>query len=142
MKCDVHCPKPNGGPTAPPPPKATLALTAWSTLRKAHVGRVFVFGVRVLNTGGVAGAGVTLTDVISPKVAFVGLQPQSSSCTRVGRTTSCALASIPAHQNVRLEFTVKAAKEGNALNLVQLTVPQAPALTARAAVRILPARHH
>jgi uncharacterized repeat protein (TIGR01451 family) len=134
-----HCPKPDG-PAAPPPAKPTLAVSAWSTLRRAHVGRIFVFGARIVNTSGVAAANVTLTDVIPAKVTLLGALPQG--CARAGRTASCTLASLPAHRNVRLEFTVKAAKQGNALNLVKVSVPQAPALTAQAAVHILPARRH
>jgi uncharacterized repeat protein (TIGR01451 family) len=137
-----HCPKPNGPAATPPPAKATLAVSAWSTVRKAHVGRVFVFGVRIVNTSGVTASAVTLTDVVSPKVALIGLQPQSSGCTQAARTTSCTIASIPPHRNLRFGFTVRAAAKGNALNLVKVTLPQAPALTARAAVHIVPARRH
>jgi uncharacterized repeat protein (TIGR01451 family) len=136
-----HCPKPGGGTPNGPPPAPNLALSAWSTLHKAHVGRVFVFGVRVRNTSGVAASGITLKDVVPPKVSLVGLQPQSSACARAGRSTSCTIASIPAHTNVRFDFTVRAERRGNAVNLVELTVPAQGALTARAAVQILAPRH-
>jgi uncharacterized repeat protein (TIGR01451 family) len=139
-----HCPKQgggSGGSTTTPPPAPTLAVSAWATVRKAHIGRTFVYGVRVRNTSGVAATNVNLTDTVSRKVTIIGLQPQSTACTRAGRATSCSLASIPAHTGVRLAFKVRATQRGRAVNLVHVAVPQQSVLTARASVSIVSKLH-